>query len=105
MAEPQENPLNDLVQHALAQDFNKANKIFGDLMGTKIQDALDQEKIKLADQIYNGAELDDDPEDEEMDLEDEDIEAGDEDTAEEEAEEEEDPVESEEDPEEPEEEK
>ena len=103
MAEPQENPLNDLVQHALAQDFNKANKIFGDLMGTKIQDALDQEKIKLADQIYNGAELDDDPEDEEMDLEDEDIEAGDEDTAEEEAEE--DPVESEEDPEEPEEEK
>lgn len=103
MAEPQENPLNDLVQHALAQDFNKANKIFGDLMGTKIQDALDQEKIKLADQIYNGAELDDDPEDEEMDLEDEDIEAGDEDDAEEEAEE--DPVESEEDPEEPEEEK
>ena len=103
MAEPQENPLNDLVQHALAQDFNKANKIFGDLMGTKIQDALDQEKIKLADQIYNGAELDDDPEDEEMDLEDEDIEAADEDTAEEEAEE--DPVESEEDPEEPEEEK
>ena len=103
MAEPQENPLNDLVQHALAQDFNKANKIFGDLMGTKIQDALDQEKIKLADQIYNGAELDDDPEDQEMDLEDEDIEAGDEDTAEEEAEE--DPVESEEDPEEPEEEK
>lgn len=103
MAEPQENPLNDLVQHALAQDFNKANKIFGDLMGTKIQDALDQEKIKLADQIYNGAEMDDDPEDEEMDLEDEDIEAGDEDTAEEEAEE--DPVESEEDPEEPEEEK
>tara|TARA_A100001035_G_scaffold238605_1_gene203313 strand:- start:2 stop:307 length:306 start_codon:yes stop_codon:yes gene_type:complete len=101
MAEPQENPLNDLVQHALAQDFNKANKIFGDLMGTKIQDALDQEKIKLADQIYNGAELDDDPEEEEMDLEDEDIEAGDEDTAEEEAEE--DPVESEEDPEEPEE--
>lgn len=103
MAEPQENPLNDLVQHALAQDFNKANKIFGDLMGTKIQDALDQEKIKLADQIYNGAELDDDPEEEEMDLEDEDVEAGDEDTAEEEAEE--DPVESEEDPEEPEEEK
>ena len=103
MAEPQENPLNDLVQHALAQDFNKANKIFGDLMGTKIQDALDQEKIKLADQIYNGAELDDYPEEEEMDLEDEDVEAGDEDTAEEEAEE--DPVESEEDPEEPEEEK
>ena len=103
MAEPQENPLNDLVQHALAQDFNKANKIFGDLMGTKIQDALDQEKIKLADQIYNGAELDDDPEEEEMDLEDEDVEAGDEDTTEEEAEE--DPVESEEDPEEPEEEK
>lgn len=103
MAEPQENPLNDLVQHALAQDFNKANKIFGDLMGVKIQDALDQEKIKLADQIYNGAEMDEDPEDEDENLEDENAEAGDEDTAEEEAEE--DPVESEEDLEETEEEK
>ena len=60
----QTNPFQELVKHALDQDYNKANKIFGDLMGTKVNDALDQEKIRLADQIYNGvadaAEDDDD---------------------------------------------
>lgn len=61
MEETQNNPLEDLVQHALDQDFNKANKVFGDLMGTKINDLLDQEKIKIAGQIYN----DEEPEEEE----------------------------------------
>ena len=86
MAE-QTNPIEDLVQHALAQDYNKANQVFGDMMGTKIQDVLDQEKIRLADQIYNGAEIVDEPDEDEMDIEDEGIEAGDEDAAEAEAEE------------------
>ena len=45
--------IEDLVQHSLAQDYNKANEIFGDIMGQKINDMLDQEKIKMADQIYN----------------------------------------------------
>jgi len=48
----------DLVQHALDKDYNKANKVFGNLMQAKIGDALDQEKIRLADQIYNGVEAD-----------------------------------------------
>ena len=48
----------DLVQHAVDKDYNKANKIFGDLMGSKINDALEQEKIRLADQIYNGVDAD-----------------------------------------------
>lgn len=71
--EVQTNPLQDLVQHALDQDYNKANEIFGDLMGTKIGDALDAAKIKLADQLYNGAEEDEEPNDDqlELDLEDE----------------------------------
>ena len=66
-----------MIQHALDQDWNKANKVFGDMMSTKLQDVLDQEKIKLADQIYNGAEEIEDDEVEldddqlEMDLEDE----------------------------------
>ena len=59
----EQNPLHDLVQHALDQDYNKANKIFGDMMGTKINDVLDQEKIRLADQIYNGVEADDEDDD------------------------------------------
>jgi hypothetical protein len=63
MAEENEtNPMADLVQHALDQDFNKANKVFGDVMGTRINDILDQEKVKLADQIYNGVQPDDEDE-------------------------------------------
>ena len=49
----------ELVQQALDQDYNGANKIFGDLMGNKINDALEQEKVRLANSIYNGIEDDD----------------------------------------------
>lgn len=70
MAEENEtNPMADLVQHALDQDYNKANKVFGDVMGTRINDILDQEKVKLADQIYNGVQPDEDEEAEEEQLE------------------------------------
>jgi len=62
----EQNPLHDLVQNALDQDYNKANKIFGDMMGTKINDVLDQERIRLADQIYNGVEADDEDDDDIM---------------------------------------
>jgi len=60
-----------MIQHALDQDWNKANKTFGDMMSVKLQDVLDQEKVKLADQIYNGAENieDEDIDDEQLELE------------------------------------
>ena len=48
----------DLIQHALDQDYNKANNTFGEIMTVKMSDLLDQEKIKLAGQIYNGEEPD-----------------------------------------------
>ena len=70
MAEENEtNPMADLVQHALDQDYNKANKVFGDVMGVRINDILDQEKIKLADQLYNGVEPEEDEEVEDEQLE------------------------------------
>ena len=53
--------VKDLIQQALDQDFNKANHTFADVMTIKLSDVLDQEQIKLADQVYNGV----DPEDEE----------------------------------------
>lgn len=46
----------DMIQHALEKDYNKANEIFGEIMGAKVTHALDQEQIRLADQIYNGGE-------------------------------------------------
>lgn len=50
------NPINDLIKHSLDQDFTKAGKVFGDIMTLKMNDILDQEKIRLSDQIYNGVE-------------------------------------------------
>ena len=49
------NDVQGMVQHAMDQDFNKANQVFGDVMSLKIQDLLDQEKTRLADAIYNNA--------------------------------------------------
>ena len=65
--------IEDLLQHAVDQDYNKANKVFGDLMGQKINDVLDQKQIEIASQIYNDNEedLDDDFEDDEEDFDDE----------------------------------
>ena len=82
--------IEDLVQHSLAQDYNKANEVFGNVMTTKLADVLDQTKMKLAGQIYNG-----DPEDEEEIEDEEDIENEEEVEGEEEAEETDDEIEDE----------
>ena len=63
--------VKDLIQQALDADYNKANKIFSDVMTIKVQDVLDQEKVRLADQIYNGAEPEDEDDITDEDLEDE----------------------------------
>ena len=39
-----------MIQQALDQDWNKANKTFSDIMSVKLSDVLDQEKIKLAEE-------------------------------------------------------
>lgn len=52
--------IQDLVQAALDQNYNKANEVFSDLMGAKVSDVLDQQKIAMADQIFNGIEPEDD---------------------------------------------
>jgi len=56
--------IKDLIQHALDQDYNKASEVFGQVMSIKTQEVLDQAKVKLAGQIYNGEEAD--QEDEEL---------------------------------------
>ena len=66
--------MRDLIQNALDQDYNKANKIFSDVMTVKVQDVLDQEKIKLADNIYNGAEEIEDDDEEEVEVDDDQLE-------------------------------
>ena len=48
------NHIQDLIKASLEKDYNHANKIFGEVMTLKMSDLLDQEKVKIADQIYNG---------------------------------------------------
>ena len=62
------NHIQDLIKAALEKDYNNANKTFGEVMTIKMSDLLDQEKIRMTDQVYNGVEED------EEELEDEDIE-------------------------------
>ena len=50
------NHIQDLIKAALDKDYNNANKTFGEVMTIKMSDLLDQEKIRMADQVYNDAE-------------------------------------------------
>jgi hypothetical protein len=52
----------DMIDLAYAQDFNKATEIFNDQIGQRMTAALDQEKIAIADKIFNDAEEIDDEE-------------------------------------------
>lgn len=69
--------IQDLVQAALDQNYNKANEVFSDLMGAKVSDVLDQQKVAMADQIFNGIEPEEDDheasEDDDLDISDEEL--------------------------------
>ena len=58
--------VKELISQALDQDYNNANKTFNDVMTIKMSDLLDQEKVRLADNIYNGVEADDENDDDIM---------------------------------------
>ena len=45
--------IEDLIQHSLNQDYNKASQVFGNVMTVKMDDMLNQEKVKIANQIHN----------------------------------------------------
>ena len=85
------NHIQDLIKASLDKDYNHANKIFGEVMTIKMSDLLDQEKIRMADQVYNGV-----PEEEEVEPEEEDLEATEEEEEEDEADPEEEKEEEEE---------
>ena len=58
--------IQDLIQNALDKDYNKANDVFGNSMTVKLNDLLDQERNKIASQIYDGVDPNED-DDEELD--------------------------------------
>lgn len=79
--------ISTLIQNVTNGDNVQASSIFDQLMGAKVNDALEAEKIKMADVTFNGAE-EDDPEIEDEDLEDVEEEESDEEETEEDDEEE-----------------
>lgn len=87
--------IENFIDAVMNQDFSNAGPMFNDLLGDKLNDALEQEKIAVADSIFNEVEDEeqlemDFNEDEIDDLEisDEDIEDAINDTADEEIDEE-----------------
>ena len=67
------NPMQTFVDDILAKNFAGAQTTFNDLLGDKLNDALDAEKVALAQQVYNGADaLEDDEDQLELNLDQED---------------------------------
>lgn len=62
------NPTLDLVNALQGGNFNSAEELFKDILGDKVQQSLDAEKVSVADHIFNGVEP------EEIDIDDEEIE-------------------------------
>ena len=61
--------IQNLIQHAMDQEFTKANDIFQDVMTIKLNDLLDQEEVRVADQMFNGVDPDEIDTDEDEQLE------------------------------------
>lgn len=79
---PEVNPLSNMIDYITQSEFQKANDIFNDVLGQRVSDALDQEKVAVAQAMYSSEEeaseeeVDTDIEDDEdMEVSDEELEA------------------------------
>jgi hypothetical protein len=68
--------IEDLINNVVDQDFAKAGPTFQELMQDRMNDALEQEKIAVAGQIFNGEEPEEE-EEVEMEAETDDIDVDD----------------------------
>jgi len=57
------NPIEDLIQATLDQNYTAATEIFNDQIGLKMQSALEQEKMGIASRLYAGHSAEGGPED------------------------------------------
>lgn len=51
------NDIEDLVNSLQNDKIADANNLFNQALGAKITDALNTKKVELANQVYNGMEL------------------------------------------------
>ena len=61
--------IEDLIDNITGQEYAKAEPMFHELLQSKVNDALEAEKVKVAGQIFNGEE-----EQLEMDFDDDELE-------------------------------
>jgi len=75
-AEPIEpnNPIDDLIDYIGTKQYTDAEKTFNDVMSDRLQDVLDQAKVKLSGQVYNNVDDEEEVDDEELEVEIDDIE-------------------------------
>ena len=50
--------IEDFIDKIQTQDFTNASPIFGELMSSKLADALDQAKIKIANEVFESGDDD-----------------------------------------------
>ena len=62
------NPIADLLSSIEGEDFNTAENQFNDLIGDRLQDTLDQAKVRIASSIYNGEEPEQEENEEDFDI-------------------------------------
>jgi len=65
--------IEDLIDNITGQEYAKAEPMFHELLQSKVNDALEAEKVKVAGQIFNGEE----EEQLEMDFDDDELETED----------------------------
>jgi hypothetical protein len=70
--------VTDFIDQVINQDFASAAPTFKDIMGDVMNQSLEQERVKLADQMFNGvgSEAQTEPDVYEVDMSDEELEAG-----------------------------
>ena len=54
--------IEDIINHVTKQDFSKAAPTFAEIMASKVDDALEQEKISIASQVFNQTDGENDEE-------------------------------------------
>ena len=54
MDDENRSKIEDMIDKAYQADYNAANDIMNGLLQQKQSDALDQAKISMANQVYNG---------------------------------------------------
>ena len=68
MSDLEANPTLDLINALQSDNFNNAEELFKGILGDKMEQSLDAEKVAVADQIFNGIEpMDIDMDDDEVD--------------------------------------